>query len=510
MKISELFDETCPAGLPLDVSPVRTERVLDLVRAGVQAEKRPRRLSRTLRTALIAAAMALALSVTAYAVYMAHVGDYLIDQPMQAPPPTVETDEPEAQAAAQQRLSLVGYQGTPEYEALTQWEVWNAQWMQENRGRWEQLGVDDSYHETAEGYVLYDAHFQDQADELDEIAAAHGLTLHSQWAEVKDAEEVYDALGTESLGFDGGSGYIYDDGSFKLECAGLPGLEGAEATVFVSVKGSFSMISASIGADYQEWDYETAEGVALDLALDKEKGVILWETEGAYLYVDIVPGVGRGDDSEAQPVTRAELEAAAEAIRFDALAERFDGQPDGAVAAGVQALAEKRAQEAQAESEAQEQLQAGMEDTLEGMGRYAPSVLPAQFADMLHAGESPAKELLGLDGTARYAGGVFFPSAEEVDGFTYCCVAGSSTAPEEYLTAIRGWLAEKFADGEITDETVRGCDAVMVLTPDHGAVYWYDGEADLIFTVSIDSFSAEQAVDPAAVLALAESVEKTE
>ncbi len=513
MKISELFEGTCPAGLPLEESPIRTERVLDLVRAGVRAKKqRPRRLDRTLRMALIAAVLALALSVTAYAIYMAHVGDYVIGQPLEPQMPAAETAEADAadgtQAEARQRLSLVGYQGTPEYQAFTQWEAWKNQWMQENGDRWQEMGVDDSYHETADNYVLYDAHFQDQADKLNEIAAGYGLALHSQWAWFKDTEELYGVLGVDGFGFDSGSGYVYDDGSFKLECATLPGLEGVEADVFVSAKGSFSMISSSIGAGYQEWDYETEDGAALDLALDQEKGVILWETEGAYIYADIVPGIGSGDEGEAQPVTREALEAAAEGIRFDAMAQRFDGRPDSAIAAGVQALAEKRAKETQAESEVQEQTQAQTEDTMESLGRYAPSLLPAQFADMLHAGESAADDLLGLDGTAQYAGGVFFPSAEEVDGFTYYRIEDSSTAPEEYLDAIRVWLTEKFPDGEITDGTVQGCDAVMALMPDHGAVYWYDGDADLIFTVSIDSFSAGAEVDPAAVLALAESVEK--
>lgn len=68
MKISELFEGGCPAGLPLDESPIRTERVLDMVRAGVREEKRPRRLHRTLRTALIAAAVAAFMGVTAWAV----------------------------------------------------------------------------------------------------------------------------------------------------------------------------------------------------------------------------------------------------------------------------------------------------------------------------------------------------------------------------------------------------------------------------------------------------------
>lgn len=511
MDIFELFDGTCPENIPLDESPIDTERVLARVRAGVRGTaRRPRRFGRTVRIALSAAALALAMSVTAYAVYLAQIEDYVIEQPL-TPPPAAETADAAVAEDAEmstQRLSLVGYQGTPEYEAFTEWEAWNDQWHEENSDRWAEMGVDDAWHETPDNYILYNAVFQDQADKLDAIAAEHGLTLHTQWAWYKTVDELYEALDVGTLGLVGGSGYVYDDGSFKLECSSLPGVEGVEVGAFVSVKGSFSMISGGVRTDYEEWGYETADGTMLDLVLDKTGGIILYETPGAYIHVSASRAIEHEDGTWENTLTKEELEAVAEGVGFGALAERFDGRKDESITAAVAALAEKRRQEEQEQQAAAEEASANMQDILEDLGRYAPRMLPAQVADMLHAGEYAADEMIGLDGTAQYAGGAFFPDAEQADLFTYYRIKDSSTPAGEYIAAIRDWLTGKYPDGEITDETVQGRDAVMVLMPDHGAVYWYDAEADLIFNMSVDSVNADPAVDRAAVLALAESVEK--
>lgn len=119
MKISELFEGSCPAGLPLDESPIRTERVLDLVRAGMGRTKKPRRMSRVVRTSLIAAAVAAFMGVTAWAAYELFIDKYVIDQPA-----VLETEE-QAAERPQVRVSLTGYQGTPEYMAYTEWEAYH-------------------------------------------------------------------------------------------------------------------------------------------------------------------------------------------------------------------------------------------------------------------------------------------------------------------------------------------------------------------------------------------------
>ncbi len=259
---------------------------------------------RPARTALIAAVMALALSVTAYAAYQARIADYFL--PEAAPAETAASDEAAIQEAAaeqtaspaQASMSMVGYQGTPEYEAYAEWTAW----QKENPSDFSSVGGDDSYHETPDNYaVLYRAYFQDEADKLDEIMAKYGLTPLEARHSVYAPEEIYDALGTDPFLPDdaGGGGYIYNDGTFKLEAMDL---NGADASMYVSVKGSFSMISSGVDQNYEEWSYTTSGGQTVDLVRAAYDSYILFETPGAYIYVNIDAGSQSEYDPELDPL----------------------------------------------------------------------------------------------------------------------------------------------------------------------------------------------------------------
>ena len=328
IRISDLVNELSPdeLGLALNPAPVTPERVTAILRrrgVPVPSPRPGRRLTRLGLRLAIAAALALALSVTAYAVYQAHVADYAL------PAPTAAADIPDWD-----RLSLVGYQGTPEYEAYAAWTDWLSAWQEEHPDPWRALGVDDSYYETPDNYALiYSASFQDQADALDAIAEKYGLTLHKATAVLQrwEPETLYDILGTAPFlpeDFQG-SGYIYDDGAFKVE--GMLGDDRLAVSLFVSAKGSFSMISASFPSEYEEWTYQTASGQTVDLALSGQGlGIVLLETEGAYIQAKQALFADEG----APDMTRQALEAFADSIRLDVLAERFDGtvRPDTAKA----------------------------------------------------------------------------------------------------------------------------------------------------------------------------------
>lgn len=351
-------------------SPVDTDRVLEMTmdRLGPQAARR-RPARNTLRTCLIAAAIAAAMSVTAYAVYQATVSDYII-------PEEAAAEQTEAPVA---RLSLVGYQGTPEYEAYVEWDTW----QKENPTDFSGVGNDDSYFETEKKYAaLYGAPFKAQAEKLDQIMAKYGLVPLEDMHFVYAPEEVYDALGTDPFLPAGswGGGYVYNDGTFKLEAIDF-GTEDLEGTLFVSVKGSFARISGGVPADYAEWSYTTASGQTVDLVMGTNGALMLLETEGAYIHLSVNMGAqavyrtedmlpvskeqyaaelrqyaengvmsqeelaeamenideryqeyldlnfGDADpDTPIQPAyTKADLEKLADSIGFDVLAERFDG-----------------------------------------------------------------------------------------------------------------------------------------------------------------------------------------
>ncbi len=287
-----------------DAHVTDADRVSRLVRdrlrpAAVGGHAAPRR--KRGRRALIAAAaavMAVALGVTAYAVYQASVKDYII-QPSPAietgaePAPEPEAAEAEAQPVqAKASLSLVGYQGTPEYEAYAEWSALREENWDQNLDRYTEMGVDDSYYETPRNYAhLYDAPFRDQAEKLDEIMEKYGLTPLEELHVIYAPEDVYDYLGTEPFLPDGsdGGGYVYDDGTFKLEGIDF-GTDDLSGTLYASVKGSFSMIAGHVPQDYEEWSYTTASGQTLDLVMDTDNSLMLLETGGAYIHLDVDMG----------------------------------------------------------------------------------------------------------------------------------------------------------------------------------------------------------------------------
>ena len=512
MEIFDMFEGLCPDDLPLDESPIDTSRVMSLVRAEVKGRKeKPRRVSRAVRTGLIAAAVAAFMGVTAYAAYEFFIDKYVIEQPAK-----LETEE-EAAERPWTRVSLTGYQGTPEYQAYIEWEAWQSQWWEKARENdpWKALGVDDSWHETPDNYAhLYQACFQDQADALDAIVAKYGLTLHQDMAAYYCSRDLYEALGTEPF-FNGGlapwaedydvGGYIYDDGSFKAEFQELLSDDRQVGmSMFVNAKGSFAMISGGveISEDSEAWQYTTASGRSVDLYLSPNGADIMTESAGAYICV----GVGAGS---ADGVTREDLQTIADSIDFAVLADRFDGTPHPATADMLPVLRQREEERYSGHGDLSAQYDNFMAYAVEELGRYAPSQLPAEFADTLSASQQPADELGLAGGELLSLGSVFFPNATETDGFSYCRILDRDVAPEEYPDLIRAFLEKKVPGGEVTDETVRGCPALLAMTAIHGEVWWYDDSADLLFIVSVDMSGGETA-DRDAVLALAESVEKVE
>ena len=315
--VAGLGDETLTLYGPAAASP---DRVLARCRERGGQGKRPRRLGRTL---LIAAALTVLLGATAYGVYQHFVEDYVIEQPAADPFDLA----PEEQGKS--RLSLVGYQGTPEYQAYVEWDAMQERWWEEKKALWEREGVDDSWHETPENYWgYYDADTWEQAEELDALAEKYGLTLHRHRSTLLREGDDYTMLGLESLcelldmdvfihgPCDAYGGYVYDDGSFRLEASVSDERDAPERfTMFLSAKGSFTAIfTGYLPAAYEQWSY-TAGGQELTLALSESGGVILGELPGAYV------------ELSSAADSREELEELADSVDFDALAARFDGTP---------------------------------------------------------------------------------------------------------------------------------------------------------------------------------------
>ena len=72
--------------------------------------------------------------------------------------------------------------------------------------------------------------------------------------------------------------------------------------------------------DYTQWEYETASGVTVTLALGPDKALIIADLPDAYLVVNVLD-VRAGAVQQGEAALPAEiLEAMADAFRFDQLA----------------------------------------------------------------------------------------------------------------------------------------------------------------------------------------------
>ncbi len=284
---------------------------------------RSRTVVRLLVRAAVAAALLAACTVTAWAVYRAAFQDYFLD-----PVPT----EPAPSAL---RLSMAGYRGTPEYLALREWLDWQEEHPPEDYLS-PDGGDDNADYDWPDYHPFYGAFHTEQGRALDAILEKYGLEPHRDRASAS-AEDICAALGTGPLlpeGYAGG-GYLYDDGTVKLEARDTA--SELDLTLFAAVKGTLTDIYCYSGADHEEWDHTVPTGETVDLVLDSRgAGVILFETAGAYISVELCH-----DFPSQPPVTREELEALADGINFAALADRFDGASHPETADAVAALRER-------------------------------------------------------------------------------------------------------------------------------------------------------------------------
>ncbi len=509
--ISDLMDGLGDEALDLaDPGVTSPERVLALVRersgqasaapAWHAKAKKTRRLGRTL---LIAALLAALMGVTAYAVYELVIDRYVIEQP-------AWYASEEAAEQPDSRVSLVGYQGTPEYLAYTEWDALQEQWFKEDMAFWQERGADDSYHEAPDNYYgFYSVVTQAQADQLDAIMEKYGLTAHTAMAFIVSAAELYDALGTESFYSDAlageSAGYIYDDGTFKDEGRSYVFPDGREVglRVFVSAKGSFSTISGYIDLSqgYEEWSYTTASGVTVDMVLTPDSGErILAETDGAYIDV----GVGRVR-------TREELQTIADCIGFDALADRFDGQPHPETAEKVAALdetykeREKARQAAAAEDAAQ--VEETSREVIDRLGAFAVTALPEGYESirMLGVREQgpimPWTEQEIFDQVTRTYYNEEMYGYIRLDAFRFYTDGGrTASATAEALEDTRAHFCG--TDGPVTE--IQGWDGFVYAEElsDTLIAIWYDRDRDLMFLLDC----LQTGLDADGVLALAESV----
>ena len=187
------------------------------------------RRTRKLSTILIAAALAVSLLTgAAFATNFLGLRALIVPEPDASTPLPDVTSRVEENAPSQieenvpnvprvmQRISLQGYADSTESKAFAEWLEFRENYDADHKIL-NEIGNGDTGLKLT--HLMYGAYTQEMADKLDEIAAKYGLHLHTD-SSAHDAEELMEVVAGRSFIGDGVtpiSGYVYEDGTFKLE-----------------------------------------------------------------------------------------------------------------------------------------------------------------------------------------------------------------------------------------------------------------------------------------------------
>ncbi len=229
-------------------------------------------------------------------------------------------------------FSLVGLSGTPEYEAVREWET--------QLRAWEEAGEN----QPAGGYQQGDMYARNQAysetaqQALDALLEKYDLTLHDSFVIVESPEKLYsEANQTAFLPPRGDSGEypeggtLYNDGSLHFN--GVAAMEDGKQILYQfysTAKGVFSRTGWLLEGDrdFTQWMYTTAEGEEVLLAISADKSLLAANLDYCFVFVNILTGTENQRESShsfgMETVDSTDLEAFADAFDFgiiDRLAE---------------------------------------------------------------------------------------------------------------------------------------------------------------------------------------------
>ena len=257
------------------------------------------------KVAVIAACVCLllALSIAAYAANWFGLRDLLL--------PVVSGTSVNA-GKEEAAISLAGYQGSSEWQALAEWQAFVSEYdpdgtiYQATDGR-----LDASFAR----YSCYLVYSREMADKMDEITTKYNLKLHTTSFDLQEQPELVELLGNFMERCGGYYTYMYEDGTFQVDgTVDFADIGTWDFQLLRTVRGTFhdSMLDIGNISEYQETLYETACGVSVTLALGKDRVLILADLEDSFVTVHIPYGSDNG-------FKQSHLEILADNINFAAL-----------------------------------------------------------------------------------------------------------------------------------------------------------------------------------------------
>lgn len=284
-------------------------------------------------TFALAAALILALGVTGFAIYRGRVQDLvmksseeeiaLVEEESDIVLVGEDAEEPVAEEphaapydplpGGTDMISLQGFAGSPEYQAALAWAEFLHNYDRDGSVLASVGNGPTPWTETysVNGYYVYS---QEMADTLEGIAAEYGLTLHTGRGDADSMAEMYERFGPFSTATNW-NGYYFDDGSFQCDCT----FDGIDYQIRRCMKGVLDTVGLNItdAEQYEQWEYQTACGETVLLALGPNKALILAESDQSFTVVNVLSG--RDGAILGGSITAAELEALADSFDFTLL-----------------------------------------------------------------------------------------------------------------------------------------------------------------------------------------------
>lgn len=236
----------------------------------------------------------LALPIAAIAANWFGLRDLLLPVKPHIPPLKYETP-------LKDFIGLSGFQESAEAQALGEWREFLDEYDPDQKIIGE---IGNAWTGFEEKYGQYNVYTQEMADKLEEIVQKYNLKLHTEMI-VIDNNELADYVGGEFLGKDidisDGLPYLYENGTLNFEGDAMYGESGSISfQCRRSVKGTFDEVVLHIGNidEYQEFQYISACGEPVILALSAGKSLIFADFDQCFILLNILEGSETGITEE--------------------------------------------------------------------------------------------------------------------------------------------------------------------------------------------------------------------
>ena len=281
------------------------------------------------RAVLIAAAVALTLLLVGCAVvYVLHlqdmkIGEEVITQEAWIGPSGEYVPSTEW---VNTQLSLQGYNGSPEQQALREWldfkEQYDTDYTLLNENNHNESGVPDQY------YITYDCYTFEMMDKLNEILDKYHLNALGTWIYFDRWETplFYDALQLDSLcrpdaDVQRMAGYFSPEGSFHAVFGQtLDGEQEERIVTYTYAKNQYfyPYYSAMRNIElWEQWHYTTADGSDVLLATYENALVIICDCGDGFIHISTENEMLNPPyDNTAEPMTRQNAEKIANSFNY--------------------------------------------------------------------------------------------------------------------------------------------------------------------------------------------------